>query len=200
MYRSGLSASQIAVICDAPAPKVRRALGWAKRSDQGLETEHLSNVPEQTALSRKWIQRCEELMDFIAENGRLPFAKGHGGVESRLSRWLAQQRSAASLNNLPVEKRRALAALGDWETTPRALNDARRWEERLEAVVAFVAQEHRFPSYRRPTSERERLLGTWLHGQRQRAFSHQLAADRLESMEDRVPGWNTWKSIRSSSE
>jgi hypothetical protein len=200
MYRRGLSANRIAAICDVPAPKVRRALGSAKRSDQGLETEHLSNVPEQTALSRQWTQRCEELTDFIAENGRLPFAKGHEGIESRLARWLAQQRSAASLNNLPVEKRRALAALGDWESTPRAQNDARRWEERLEGLAAFVAKEGRFPSYRRPSSERERLLGTWLHGQRQRAFHHRIRADRLQSLQHRVPGWNTWKSVRSSPE
>lgn len=199
MYRRGLSASRIAAICDVPAPKVRRALGAVHRSDQGLEQEHLSNVSEQTALSGQWTQRCEELTDFIAENGRLPYAKGQGDVESHLARWLAQQRSAASLNNLPVEKRRALAALGDWESTPRAQNDARRWEERLEGLAAFVAQEGRFPSYRRPPSERERLLGTWLHGQRQRAFNHQLAANRLQSLQERVPGWNTWNGVRSIS-
>jgi hypothetical protein len=157
-------------------------------------------VPEQTPLRGQWVQRLGELTDFIAGNGRLPFVKGHGDVESRLARWLAQQRSAASLNNLPVEKRRALAVLGDWASTPRAQNDARRWEERLEGLAAFVGKEGRFPSYRRPTSERERLLGTWLHGQRQRAFNHRLRADRLQSLHERVPGWNTWKSNRSSSE
>lgn len=199
MYRRGLSASRIAATGDVPVPKVRRALGSAKRSDQGLETEHLSNVPEETALSRRWTQRCEELTDFIARNGRLPFARGHGDVESRLARWLARQRSAASLNDLPVEKRRALAALGDWERTPRAQNYAHRWEERLEGVAAFVAQEGRFPTYRRPSSERERLLGTWLHSQRQRAFNRQLDPDRLHSLQERLPGWNTW-GIRLSTE
>jgi hypothetical protein len=198
MYRRGLSAARIAVVCNVSTQKVRRALSGAKRSELGLEQEHQSNVPKPSAPSPRWTRRCEELTDFVAKNGRLPFAKGHGDEESSLARWLAHQRSASALNDFPQEKRRALAATGDWESTPRSQKDALRWEERLDGVAAFVAQEGRYPSYRRASSEIERLLGTWLHIQRQAASHSQLAMDRLQAINDRVPGWNTWKSVPST--
>lgn len=196
MYRRGLTAARIAGICDVNPKKVTRALGWAKRRDHALEEEHLSNAPKPSAVSLRWAQRCEELSRFAAKNGRMPFARGHSDSESSLGRWLAKQRSAAAQRDLSEEKRQALAAAGDWESTPRSQKDARRWDERLAGLAAFLASESRLPSYRRPCSETERLLGTWLHGQRQRAFNHQLSVDQLRSLQDSVPDWNTWNNSR----
>lgn len=193
MYRKGLTPVRIAEVCDVHPQKVTRALGWAKRMERGLEAEHLSSAPKPSPVSRRWAQRCEELIHFNAKNGRMPFARGHGDAESSLGRWLAKQRAAAARGDLPEEKRRALSAVEDWEATPRSQQDARRWEERLGGTAAFFAQEGRLPSYRRPGSERERLLGTWLHSQRQQASKNELTADKLRSLQDRVPGWNTWR-------
>lgn len=159
--------------------------------------ESPTNVLKSCAPSPQWRRRYEELTEFVAKNSRLPYAKGHGDEESSLGRWLANQRSASAFSNFPQHKRRALAATGDWESTPRSQKDALRWEERLDGVAAFVVHGGRYPSYRRASSEIERLLGTWLHIQRQAASHSLLAMDRLQSINDRVPGWNTWKSVPS---
>lgn len=196
MYRKGLTAARIADICHVHPQKVTRALGWAKRREHGLEEEHLSNMPQPSSISPRWAERCEELTRFAGQNGRMPYAKGHSDSESSLGRWLAKQRAAAARGGLSQEKRRALAVAGAWEATPRSQNDARRWEERLAGLTAFVALQSRLPSYRRPYSETERLLGTWLHGQRQRAFHNRLSADQLQSLQDKIPGWNTWGRSR----
>lgn len=200
MYRRGLTSAQIAAICDVQPQKVTRALGWAKRREPGLEEEHLSNAPRRSMVSQQWAKRCEELTRFVSKNGRMPSARGRSDSESSLGRWLARQRAAAARSNLPEEKRRALAAARNWEDTPRSQKDAQRWEERLAGLAAFVASESRFPSYRRPRSETERILGTWLHGQRQGASNYRLTADQLESLQDRIPGWNTWTSSGRASQ
>lgn len=198
MYRKGLTAARIAAICDVHPQKVTRALGWAKRREPGLAEEHLSNAPTPRMVSRQWAKRCEELACFVSKNGRMPSVRGRSDSESSLGRWLTKQRAAAARSNLSEGKRRALAAVRNWEATPRSQKDAQRWEERLAGLAAFMASESRFPSYRRPRSETERILGTWLHGQRQGASNNRLTADQLESLEDRVPGWNTWTSARAT--
>jgi hypothetical protein len=196
MYRKGLTAARIADICHVHPQVVTRALGWAKRREHALEEEHLSNAPKSSSVSPRWAKRCQELALFAEQNGRMPFAKGHGASESSLGRWLAKQRTGAARGDLHQEKRRALAAAGAWEATPRSQSDARRWEERLGGLAAFWASEGRLPSYRRPSSETERLLGTWLHSQRQQASNKQLTADKRQSLQDHVPGWNTWRVSR----
>ncbi|WP_024365319.1 helicase associated domain-containing protein [Arthrobacter sp. TB 26] len=197
MYRKGLTPVRIAALCEVPAQKVTRALRLAKQRQPSLEEEHLANAPKPGPVSAHWAKRCGELARFFAENGRMPFAKGHG-AESGLGRWLAQQRAAAARDDLPEEKRLALATAGDWEATPRAQLDASRWQERLDGLADYFASKSRFPRYRRTSSEAERALGTWLHKQRQKAFNGQLATDQLQTLNERVPGWNTWRAPRTT--
>ncbi|WP_370118883.1 helicase associated domain-containing protein [Arthrobacter sp. MW3 TE3886] len=197
MYRKGLTPVRIAALCEVPAQKVTRALRSAKQREPSLEEEHLAYAPKPGPVSPQWAKRCGELARFFAENGRMPFAKRHG-AESGMGRWLAQQRAAAKRDDLPEEKRLALAKAGDWEATPRAQLDANRWQERLEGLADFVASKSRFPRYRRASSEAERALGTWLHKQRQQAINGELATDQLQALNKRVPGWNTWRAPRAS--
>lgn len=194
MYRKGLTAGRIADLCGVPKQKVTRALGRAKRREPELDLEHLANAPQQATFTPRWTARCEELARFVAENGRMPFAKGHGHTESSLGRWLAKQRAASARGCLNKDQRDALTRVGGWEANPRSQRDARRWQQRLAGLAEFVALERRFPSYRRPTSEAERVLGTWLHTQRQAAVSRQLPAEQLHAMDVQIPGWYTWRT------
>jgi hypothetical protein len=170
MYRRGLTPARIGKLCEVPSKKVTSALACAKRREPSLEEEHLANAPRPNPVSPLWAKRCGELARFVAENGRMPFAKGHE-AESGLGRWLARQRAAAARNNLPEEKRLALTTAGNWESTPRAQLDASRWQERLEGLADYFESKSRLPRYRRTSSETERALGTWLHRQRQQALT-----------------------------
>lgn len=193
MFRLGLTPARIADLCEVPIQNVTRALGWAKRREPRLEEEHVINAPKRSEISLRWAGRCLDLKSFVAENGRMPFAKGRDQAEVSLGRWLAKQRALAERDKLAEEERCALNAVGDWEVTPRAHQDNLRWQVRLSELGDFVTAERRLPSHRRAASEKERLLGTWLHGQRQRALNGLLSPDQLRSLQDRTPGWNTWR-------
>lgn len=79
---------------------------------------------------------------------------------------------------------------GKWQAPPRAQLDLRRWEVRVEELAAFVEAGSPFPSYRYAESDTKRVLGNWLHGQRQQVSQGKLSAGQLQSLRDTVPGWN----------
>lgn len=123
----------------------------------------------------------------------------HGKEESSLGRWLEKQRAVAVKGDLPADKRRALDEAGNWLAPPRAQLDLRRWDIRLEELAAFVEAESRFPSYRYAESDTERVLGNWLHGQRQQVSRGKLSAGQLQSLQEMVPGWNARQPRRRRS-
>lgn len=170
-----------------------RALVGAKSHDKDLAAEHQLNTPGSGEVSRPWLQRCEELTRFIEQEQRLPSARALCGAESGLGRWLAKQRAAAARGELSEQKHRALDQAGDWQSSPRAQGSDRRWDTRLVELEEFVASERRLPSYRRASTECERVLRAWLRKQGQDNFNHRLAVGRLQEVSVRVPGWNTWR-------
>lgn len=196
MYSKGLTQAQIADLCRADQSTVTRAIGWAKRRDPDLQSEHNSFHPEYEKPSlptRQFLERVAELKDFIDAHGRAPFTKGGAPEEWQLGVWLAKQRKAAREGRLLPERRRALDAAGNWQDHGRAQRDERNWQDNLVCLAAFTAATGRFPSYRRPDDDFERRLGTWLHSQRQLEAEGRLPGDRSASLTAQVPGWYTWR-------
>lgn len=193
MYRQGLPVARIAELCGVKIQAVKRAIDRALRLEPELEQEHQARTQTPTSpISAAWRARSEELAQFISSHGRPPFGSGHGPLESSLGRWLAKQRAAALKGELTEEKRRALDQAGDWEKLPRAHLDAQRWNGRLVELEGFVSRHARFPSYR-AASTHERVLGTWLHTQRQSVSRGKISPGQLQALHDRVPGWDTWR-------
>ncbi|WP_395940353.1 helicase associated domain-containing protein [Arthrobacter sp. U41] len=110
-----------------------------------------------------------------------------------LANWLSIRRRAARAGDLNEAERQLLAVLPGWEDSPRSRSDAERWNRRLEELRAFRASEGRWPQFRRPVPESERVLGVWLHAQRQTFGAGQLQTEALSQLDSTVPGWNAWR-------
>lgn len=191
MYRQGLTPRQIADLCRVRLQQVKRAIVRAVFRDPEAAQEHLRNLPRVPVPSKRWKDRCEALKAFTAAHGRPPFVAGHGPEESSLGRWLEKQRGAAVKGELPEAKRRALDEAGNWMAPPRSHLNILRWDARLEELAKFVAAESRLPSYRYAATDAERVLGNWLHTQRQQLSRGKLSAGQLQSLQETVPEWQT---------
>jgi hypothetical protein len=90
---------------------------------------------------------------------------------------------------LAHEYREGLAALPDWETPPRSAADEARWQQRLAALAAYREAGHDWPRHKAVITGVEHDLGVWLHFQRYKARRGELAADKIGSVDEAVPGW-----------
>lgn len=113
--------------------------------------------------------------------------------ERSLAQWLSLQRRAYKSGTLREDRQRILAALPGWDRNPRAEMEAERWVARLEELREFCAAEGRWPRYRESADETERVLGGWLHRQRQAFGACLLAPTELRLLDSGVPGWNEWR-------
>ncbi|MDR6507738.1 helicase associated domain-containing protein [Arthrobacter oryzae] len=194
MYRSGLTATVIAKLCDVPVDRVVRVLAWSKRRDPTLAAQHTDHVPFQPpVIPVKWCERHQELMEFISSNGRMPYIQVSDHVEASLGRWLARQRYALLKGKLDHERKARLDDAGDWSRSARVQRDMANWHGRLNALAAFMTTSDRWPSYRNFTDSTERQLGVWLHAQRQNALNGRMTDEMVAAINTAVPGWNTWR-------
>lgn len=144
------------------------------------------------SLSALWVRRVGELERFVARHGRMPYSRTEHLEEASLGRWLARQRKAAQNGDLALVKTLELNAVGCWQESARRQQDRAHWSRRLEGVCDFLRETSRLPSYRQPESGLERVLGNWLHAQRQRAHQGRMPKAQSEELDVAVPGWNTW--------
>jgi hypothetical protein len=199
MYRNGLTQAQIAVLCNMPREFINRSIGAHKRGDPSLEVDHVANRPEPSQSttpplpSPQWLAYCDELVRFLSEHGRPPRLNISDVAELSLARWVGRQRTAARNGSLDPSWRRALDRAGNWQESARTQRDDARWRARLDLLSEFKSNEGRWPSYRHYANESERILGTWLHQQRQGAFNVSLLPEKRKLLDAAVPGWNTWR-------
>ncbi len=191
MYRMGLTYGQIAVACNAPRSTVHRHLQGRQREDAGLRLEHVSNLPrrQEGPVRDRWTQSLQEVISFIDSVGRQP-SKGPTRAERALASWLSLQRTEHKHGRLSMSKLAAFADLHGWETPERTRADRKRWEERLDELNEFVLSERRWPRYKVFRSESERVLGVWLHGQRQKNRSGSLTALQVAALNENARGWD----------
>jgi hypothetical protein len=141
-----------------------------------------------------WLETLEELKAFVAEHGRLPTQR-----EARaLTLWVYTQRAAkkamdagSTSAEMTPARVAALEAVPGWAW---AADLEAAWQEKLEALEAYVAEHGRLPLFRDASG-----LGGWIHQQRQakkamdagRKSSRKMTPKRVAALEA-VPGW-TWE-------
>ncbi|MDJ0356644.1 helicase associated domain-containing protein [Paenarthrobacter sp. PH39-S1] len=192
MYRAGLPFGRIAALCHAPASTVHRHLQHRIVIDPGLNEDYQANktTDSRPLPGKAWLQRVEELRKHIAVAGRAPVHSGATREEQNLASWLSQQRARERHGRLHPSHLEVLDAVGEWRSTPREIADAQRWFTRLGQLKEFVATERPWPRYKGFSSEDERVLGVWLHGQRQKNHRNQLTDDQIRFLNSTVPGWS----------
>lgn len=125
--------------------------------------------------SSDWMEKLQELVDFVAENDRMPHTTDDGAVGRRLKSW-------RQTGNLSPERLKQLDVQVPGWRTARSISRSPNmpWEQRARELQAFSVRESRLPRLKEGT------LGTWLNNQRRNA---ELLPERLQWLNENVPGW-----------
>ncbi|WP_425864747.1 Helicase associated domain protein [Arthrobacter sp. TWP1-1] len=192
MYTSGMTVQEIADFTGRARSTVHRHL--QVREDAGAR---LRAVHEAARLARgpdwpttRWQHCYKAAQEFYKLNGRLPI-DDDVAAEHKLVAWLDSQRATHRSGALSAIKVTLMDMIPGWEgTAPQTILDD-RWRQRLEELVAFVAETGRMPRYKRHSSEHEHALGVWIHTQHQRRAECRLLDWRLAALDAAVPGWHS---------
>jgi hypothetical protein len=198
MYRKGLTVGRIAILCGAVRETVGRHLRVQRAKFPDMQAEHEACRPEPkpTPLRPSWLANIKELSALVEAGVRYPTSSDPDPERRRLGYWLSAQRRAQRDGRLSQAKLAALTALPKWNENQRLELAQKRWQERLAELQAFKTLHGRWPRFRNPGSEAERIVGVWLHGQRTKALNGQLVKADLRALDKIVPGWNTWRRKR----
>lgn len=194
MYRKGLTVGRIAVLCGAVRQTVSRHIRVQLAMHPGMETDHLANRPadKPRPAGLSWRAKIDALAAYLEVTGRYPTASNPSPVARGLAHWLSIQRRADRAGRMSEERRRLMSALPGWANNQRSKEAATRWQVRLGELQGFRGREGRWPRFRNAVDEDERVLGVWLHAQRQKASGGQLGAVEKHRLDATLPGWNTW--------
>lgn len=195
MYRKGLMLARIAELCHAVPQTVARHIRVQRALFPDMESEHLANRRPLTPRppSAGWLATLEEVEAFQRAHGRYPTSGDPDPENRRLARWLSELRRADRAGKLLDDRRKLLAVLPGWDQNQRPKIEAERWMTRLEELRTFREAGGRWPRFRDARDEAERVLGVWLHAQRQDFGAGRLSDEEVELLDASVPGWNAWR-------
>ncbi|MHA7284198.1 helicase associated domain-containing protein [Arthrobacter sp. TMS2-4] len=197
MYSRGVPAPVIAAWCRVPVKRVARAVDrqierdptWFDRCwlvhDQPAwpaNRKHRRRSREQV-----WWEHYARLTAHVRAHGRIP-AQNDSQDSRVLYRWVENQRRNYDAGTLTPDRIQSLNALGEWVGMRRGNADA-LWALRLEEVRQFHAHTGRFPIYDRVRYPDETVLAVWLGRQRTWQRKNRLRPDRLQKLNQTLPGW-----------
>lgn len=200
MYRKGLTVKRIAGLCHAVPQTVSRHIRIQRAIFADMETEHLANVrpARPRPPSQNWLATLERVAEFHGKCGRYPTSGDPDPAVRRLARWLSELRRADRAGKVSDDRRALLAVLPAWDRNQRPQLEAERWRVRLGQLSAFRLAEDRWPRFRGARDEAERVLGVWLHAQRQDFGAGGLSGEEVQLLDAAAPGWNAWRMKRLS--
>lgn len=190
MYRRGLDRHQIAELVRAAPATVGYHLAIARTADPGLQAEHEAasrTKPSQT--TAQGLERMQQLVAMVQKTGRYPSRTAANTSERTLAAWLQRRREDARAGTFAPAYRNGLAVLPGWQTPPRADAEEARWQDRLEALVAYRNAGHDWPRHKSVITGEEHELGAWLHLQRSKLRRDELDPTKTQALDESVPGW-----------
>ena len=191
MYRLGLSRKRIAELVRAEPAAVGYHLVIARRQDPGLEADHraaagAAPVPHPSPAD---LARMAEVITWVLAEGRLPEDRAGDRDERSMARWVSARRREAAQGTLDPAYRQGLARVPGWAGNRREATDEARWQGRLADLVGFRAEGHDWPRHQGYDSEREHILGVWIHTQRYKRRRGELDPAKAKMLDETVPGW-----------
>ena len=135
-----------------------------------------------------------EIIDWVAAEGRLPVGRSGDRGERSMARWLSRRRREAAEGTLDPAYSSGLSRVPGWLENRREVEDEARWHHRLAQLAAYREEGNDWPSHRKSGSERERTLGVWLHTQRYKRRRGELDPMKVKLLDDTVPGWQAGRT------
>lgn len=199
-YSRGVPVERIAAWCRADTATVQRTIRreaarnprWFARRwfihDQPALPSHQRQGRQKLSRDQVWWEHYTDLAAYVDAHGGLP-AQNDSTVARVLYRWIENQRRVFDAGNLTAEKIEALDRVGEWVGTRKG-NPEELWARCLEELRQFRAEKNRFPRHEKARYPEEKVLAVWLGRQRTWHRKDRLRPDRLQRLEQVVPGWN----------
>jgi superfamily II DNA or RNA helicase len=125
--------------------------------------------------SGSWMEKFELLKKYKLETGNFPILRGASGI----GRWLAGQQSRFRKGVMLKEQLDLLNS-----NLPGWIRNDRSWNEKLQQVLAYKKENGGLPVH--PTN-----LAMWMNTQRGTYKTGKLSADRIKTLNEILPGWDT---------
>lgn len=134
--------------------------------------------------TRSWEESLARIVSWRAAHpGQWPFVRSADAEERSLANWLSDQRTQ-SVEALRLAREPILTTeLPGWDSLHR-----QRWDDTLDAVVAWRALRYGEWPAMSATDAEELLLARWLGTQRS---GRNLSDERLRRLDERVEGWRS---------
>lgn len=148
-------------------------------------------TPRGVVFQTRWQEKLAALAAYRASGKDWPLHQGSAGEEHELGAWLHRQRFEVHRGELDPQKAEALdAAVPGWRTgrKPRSMANEAKWQDRLDALVVYLAA-HDWPRNKAQPGSEEHLLGVWLQAQRNRQREGRLTPERAQALNAAAPGW-----------
>ena len=139
----------------------------------------------QRPLDRRWRAQAVGVASYRVEHGRLPSMNATDGDVRRLGNWLHAQRRLRRAGELESLRGMWLDLnLPGWDDPT-----SEAWYSNAKACALRATAEGRLPSGTTDTADEQRLAG-WLRSQRSAARNDRLAPERLDWLDEAIPGWD----------
>lgn len=190
MYRNGIPTSIIAALAGVAASTVRYHLRIAARAAPESQVQHKVARGPVSPVTAGGLKNMADTISFYEREGRLPSSGGYTARERALASWLLSRSRAAARGTLSPAYRDGLAVIPGWDRQPtRAEENAARWERRLAELVHYRQEGNDWPLPQKASNEEERVLGSWLHGQRIKLRKGTLTKEHEGKLDTQLPGW-----------
>ncbi|MGX1592574.1 hypothetical protein ACWICO_15785 [Glutamicibacter sp. NPDC055491] len=192
MHLASLTAREITDLCHRGAATIHYHLQRREHYEPGFRGKHEAALavrgPDRPTV--RWRKKLAEVLEFQKTHSRLPHHDGEE-AESRMHRWVLEQRRAHRNNSMSIPKSVLLEDLTGWNIDVHQQELDEAWRARLTSLIEFAATYHRTPRYQNYSSEAERILGVWLHVQHQRRAEGTMLPWRLEMMDTAFLHWQS---------
>jgi hypothetical protein len=129
-------------------------------------------------------KHCEEVIEFVKKNNKLPNSKSDDATELHLGYWCSNMRMSKKRDKLSDDQIKSLEKIKGWFWDKS--NDA--FTTKYDECVKFVENHKKLPS-KRSSNEQEKALGYWVDRQRKNKKNNcKLTYEEIEKLEE-LEGW-----------
>ncbi|MHA7300428.1 Helicase associated domain protein [Pseudarthrobacter sp. MDT1-22] len=196
MYRQGLTTAKIATTAGIGQSTVRYHLAIAAAAEPSIRDDHrnASRPAPVTRITAEGLQNLNDTIALYKAEHRLPSSSSPSARERSLAIWLVRRRQDHDRGTLSPTYGDGLQEIPGWEQRTRTSKDEARWNQRLQELTAHVAAGNDWPRHKRTDTEKERVLGMWLHIQRTKYRRNELDHDKEALLNTLLPGWRNGRT------
>ncbi|MCO4276024.1 helicase associated domain-containing protein [Pseudarthrobacter sp. HLT3-5] len=174
------------------ASTVHYHLYIAAQAEPAIREEHKAATASTSRNLAAGVRNMYDTIAFHKAEGRLPTMGGATARERAMGVWIHRRRQEAVLGTLSPIYRQGVSVIAGWEKpSTRKSDDEARWRQRLAEVTDYRAAGNDWPRHKKTDTEKERVLGVWLHVQRIKHRRNQLDQNKEAQLNTLLPRWRT---------